>query len=69
MLSIAGQTAEPNGLKLFVDTDGCFFYFFHGQRRALQLVFYIFICTYILSIYIKCIYYTIYMFVYINISA
>ena len=52
MFPIAGQTAGPIGLKLFVDTHGWpggdkakkiqkkFFsnFFFHGQRRALQLV-------------------------------
>ena len=57
MLRIVGQTAEPIGLNLFVDTHEwpgsgivigntkskfvlkIFFYFFflHGQRRALQL--------------------------------
>ena len=51
MLLIAGQMAGPNGLKLFVDTHGglgvlkakkiekkILNIFFHGQRRALQLV-------------------------------
>ena len=53
MLSIAGQMSGPIRLKYFVDTHGWpgvllansqfFFYFyifhfFHGQRRALQLV-------------------------------
>ena len=51
MLSIAGQTAGPIGLKFFVDTQGWpggvrlknkkknFFHFFiYGQRRAPQLV-------------------------------
>ena len=38
MLRIAGQTAGPIGLKFFVDIHGRFF--FHGQRRALQLVYY-----------------------------
>ena len=49
MLRIAGQTAGPIGLKFFVDTimvglvkgNFLFFYlFFHGQRLALQLVYY-----------------------------
>ena len=42
MLPIAGQTAEPNGLKFFVDTQAKKNrkFFFHGQRRALQLVYY-----------------------------
>ena len=46
MLRIAGQTAGPIGLKFFVDTEGWLggvihkkFNFFHGQRRAFQLVF------------------------------
>ena len=47
MSPIAGQTTEPNGLNFFVETQGFpgakksnFFskFFFHGQRRALQLV-------------------------------
>ena len=52
MLPTAGQTAGPNGLNFSGDTNGwprgvlyIFFYFkfflkffFHGQRRALQLV-------------------------------
>ena len=47
MFPIAGQTAGPNGLKFFVDTRGLpggvirqknLNIFFHGQRRALQLV-------------------------------
>ena len=46
MLPIAGQTAEPNRLKFFVNTHGWLgvvlgykkFLFFPGQRRALQLV-------------------------------
>jgi len=46
MLGIAGQTAGLIELKFFVDTPGlplCVlglkdFIFFHGQRRALQLV-------------------------------
>ena len=52
MFPIAGQTAGPIGLKFFVDTHGwpgviyiskkkiCskIFFYFHGQRRALQLV-------------------------------
>ena len=54
MLYIADQTAGPIGLKFFVDTHGLpggvigiksifsNFIFFHGQRRALQLVFKIF---------------------------
>ena len=55
MLPIAGQTAGPIGLELFVDTQGWpgsviknskfikhfLKLFFHGQRRALQLVIYI----------------------------
>ena len=54
MFPIAGQTAGPIGLNFFVDTHGwpggdkglkksIFFskFFSHGQRRALQLVFYI----------------------------
>ena len=61
MLPTAGQTAGPNGLIFFVDTQGlwpaewCFklifylfffkfiyfkMFFFHWQRRALQLVDY-----------------------------
>ena len=50
MLRIAGQTAGPIGLNFFVDTwlkkSKIFFFkffkyfFFHGQRRALQLVYY-----------------------------
>ena len=53
MFPIAGQTAGPIGLKFFVDThEGCYrlkkirnfffqnFFFFHGQRRDLQLVIY-----------------------------
>ena len=52
MLPLAGQTAGPIGLIFFVDTQGWpgsvtgyknskFFkyIFFHGQRRALHLVF------------------------------
>ena len=49
MLPIAGQTAEPIGLKFFVVTHGWpggviskkkfEIFFFHGQRRALQLVY------------------------------
>ena len=49
MFPIAGQMAGPIGLKFFVDTHGWpgvkkirnffFQFFFHGQRRALQLVF------------------------------
>ena len=41
MLPIAGQTAGPNGLNIFVDTHGFpgdVLGFFRGQRRALQLV-------------------------------
>ena len=50
MFPIAGQTAGPIGLKLFVDTHGGqgvlkhkktkkkFNIFFYGQRQALQLV-------------------------------
>ena len=46
MLPIAGQTAGPIGLTFFVDTQGWpggikgyfFKFFFHGQRRALQLI-------------------------------
>ena len=41
MLRITGQTAGLIGLKCFVDTQILFniFFFFHGQRRALQLVY------------------------------
>ena len=53
MLPIAGQMAGPIGLKFVGDTNGCRveaknrilkkklfknFLFFHGQRRAFQLV-------------------------------
>ena len=54
MLPIAGKTAEPNGLKKIVDTkwwpggvigkkkieffSSKYYFFSHGQRRALQLV-------------------------------
>ena len=47
MLRLAGQTAKPIGMKIFVDTHGCnrikkfeifFNFIFHGQRRALHLV-------------------------------
>ena len=55
MLPIAGQTAGPIGLNFFVDTQGwpggvkgyffkflfSNFFFFHGQRRALQLILHI----------------------------
>ena len=56
MLSIAGQTAEPIGLKFCVDTHRIKkkkFDFFHGQRMALQLVFhkiYIYLLTYLKTI-------------------
>ena len=49
MFPIAGQTAVPIGLNNFVDTHGLkakkkipnffFKFFFHGQRRALHLVY------------------------------
>jgi len=46
MLPIAGQTAGPNALNFFCGhswvAGGCFRLkqnFFHGQRRALQLVY------------------------------
>ena len=50
MFPIAGQTAVPIGLKFFVDTHGWPGgekigkknfpnFFFHGQRRAFQLVY------------------------------
>ena len=57
MVPIAGQTAGPIGLNFFVDAQGrpggvivkkyiffsnfFFKFFFHGQRRALQLVYHI----------------------------
>ena len=41
MLSIAGQTAGPIVKKFEFILKIFFQIFFHGQRRALQLVFYI----------------------------
>ena len=38
MLPIAGQTAWPIGLKFRGEKKSIFFYFFHGQRRAIQLI-------------------------------
>ena len=43
MFHIAGQTAGNNGLNFFVDIHGKPWgdkakFFFHGQRRALQLI-------------------------------
>ena len=49
MSPIAGQTAEPNGLKFFVDTQG-FNFFSYWQRRALQLVINIIIICIIIII-------------------
>ena len=51
---LAGQTAGPNGLKFLVGTQGQprgvtqakKSFFSHGQRRALQIIIYIYIKTY-----------------------
>ena len=40
-LAIAGQTAKPNWLKLYFSRWKLNFFLFYGQRRALQLVFWI----------------------------
>ena len=54
MLPLAGQTTGPIEPKFFVDSPGCyrlrknryifFNFFFHGQRRAFQLVLHKFEC-------------------------